>query len=227
MHKLVDVRALGAAEARAVIAGALDQAGPRDEVLCLASGTGSSTSCEGLERDGRPVPSRPVSVAPGRLLLALGGGARPPLAPSSIAIFMKTDHGRIDALLSAVADAAARGDRPTVELLFAILDEVLRRHAEIEESLLLPVIAARHGQPRGPAAVLRDQHNGILWALEDLGEILSFEGDLSTVEARARALASTLLEHMRLEEDVVYGLADQSMDERERASILSFCEAMA
>jgi hemerythrin-like domain-containing protein len=220
MESLIDIRGLDATAAGDRLAQALGGVGPCDEVLCVAGGVEPPFPWSGLD-------SRPIVTGPAEVLMALRRGPCAEGEDSSVLVFMTADHARMLALLDGVAEAAGRRDRPTAELLFVFFDEVLRRHAEVEESLLLPIISERHGQPRGPASVLRSEHLDILWALEDLGSMVADGGDLEAVEARALDLASMLKAHMDQEEEIVYALADRHMDAEERASLLDFFRALA
>jgi len=228
MSTVLDVRGLGHQEARALLGSQLATVGPCEEVLCIVDGGDDSQQpWRGLTVYGDGVTWRPLVVEPTRVLMTLKRG--PCLSPvdASVVAYMTTDHKRIHILLENLAKVAGRGDPALAETYLDLLVGMLRRHMEVEESLLMPILSVRHGQQRGPASVLRDDHIAIVSRLEDLSVLIATPWGLPRLATKAYDLGELLRSHTELEEQLVYSLADKHLNDEERASLLDFCRAMA
>ncbi len=143
--------------------------------------------------------------------------------------FMEHDHRRIHELVDQLRAAARRGDREALTTLAVHLRTGLARHFRVEEEVLLPVIAERMGSPRGPAAVLRDEHlqisalvDGLLQASQD-GEQGSEQGGVTD---RAEELATILTNHSGMEERILYAVTDLLLSEEERDQLVRRCQRL-
>jgi len=222
---VIDVSADGSSGAREQLLGEINTAAACSEILCIAESVDSVLSQVGVEGQGHHLKWETVATAVGRVLLSIRSGPCPKLDADSVLEYMRAEHSRVHALADSLAEAASRGDVIGLRVRLGLIDRVIRRHMEVEEAHLMPVIASRHGQPRGPAAVLRAEHIEILESLSLLQSLASHDAVTSIVEAEARALGLLMREHGEREEGLVYELADLHLDEEERASLLDFCRA--
>lgn len=226
-NTVVDLRNLDVGAANEELADELASLETCREVLCIASSVESVLSHSLYVERGEPVTWRTLALSPSEVLLALRRGRCQPPASESVLNFMQKDHARIHALVDATIEAAEQGEAQTFTAIVGLLSRLLRRHIEVEESLIIPVIGARHGQPRGPASVLREEHLVVLNNLEFLeAEAMGLQGPTGEAIVRARGLDRTLKLHGDREEELVYELADKILDEEERASLIDFCQAL-
>jgi hemerythrin-like domain-containing protein len=224
MSDLVDVRSLDQEAARARILEALDEA-EEGEVLCIADSIGAALGAVSRAGASDRVVCRTLAAGPAEVLLRLYRVQAPGAVAPSVTGFMTREHARVSALLSVMADAAERDDAASAAVYFTLLSQILRRHIEVEEGLLLPVLSTRHGQPRGPAALLRAEHREILEVLESIEAVVQGGGTPGRAAVMARLLERKLAAHMENEEEIVYRLADRHLDAEERASLIDFCKS--
>lgn len=225
---LLDVRSLSPDEARVKIVDALaaSEGGEETiaEVLCVARSADDLRATEPSPDDRSPFRRCVLAVAGSEVLLAVRRKAVEP--ETSVEVHMKREHGRALALLALGAEAVERGDALKARVYFSTLAQLLGKHIEVEEDLLLPVLSARFAQPRGPAAVLRGDHVVILDLLTRLVAAAMAEPVPISAVAIARALEQKLRSHMETEEGLIYRLSDDHLDEDERASLIDFCRTM-
>lgn len=227
MGPVLDIRGLGDTEARELLGEQLAAGERCDEVLCLVQADDLIRPWQGLSVSGQGVISRPLLADTDRVLFTLRKDSCPgPLNPSVVS-FMKSEHERVYSLMEALDDAARDGHSQRAETFLELLVALLRRHIEVEESLLMPILSSRHGQQRGPAAVLRDDHIKVVELLENLSALVATQGGLVQVSRRVEDLVELLDGHVVLEEKLVYELADEHLDDEERSSLLDFCYSMA
>lgn len=227
MGPVLDIRGLEDTEARELLGEQLAAGEKCEEVLCLLRADDLIRPWQGLNVSGQGVISRPLLADTDRVLYTLRKDSCPRPPDPSVVAFMMAEHERIYSLIQALDDAASEGRSQRSETFQEILVALLRRHIEVEESLLMPILSSRHGQQRGPAAVLRDDHVQVETILEDLSAIVVSDGALGQVTGQVRKLVELLDRHTELEESLVYQLADEHLDDEERASLLDFCHSMA
>jgi len=146
---------------------------------------------------------------------------------------MDRDHQRLFGLLGEAVEALEAGRHGESRRLIRYFGTGLRKHARMEEEVLLPVVAEKLVSPRGPAMLLRAQHV----ALSDEQDLL--EADCSLTEEdpepgtalerlrpRLEALVSLLRDHVATEERTLYPVVDYLLDARERDAVVKRCQAM-
>jgi len=160
-----------------------------------------------------------LESGPGRWLLVLA--RRPAGLPRRRRVleFMETDHRQIHALLDELCAMARRGETPKVIEVAIHLQTCLGRHMRIEEEVLLPVVAERMGSPRGPAAVLRDEHLQINVLVQSI-----VEHTTSEVLTPCETLAALLVHHSGMEERILYAVTDLLLTEPERDELVRRCQ---
>jgi len=141
--------------------------------------------------------------------------------------FMEADHRRMAEMLGSVKAAADRGVREQTARLIGHLITGMRKHIQIEEELLLPVIAERLASPRGPAAFLREEHVAILGAVESLRERAeSCETGAEELKRAIDALSPRLQDHVAIEERILYAVTDLLLSEAERDELVRRCQQL-
>ncbi len=139
--------------------------------------------------------------------------------------FMESDHRRIHSLLEELAAAVKAGALEELGRLVGELRTSLGRHFRMEEEHLLPIVAERFGTPRGPAAVLRDEHIQIAELVSALAESAE-AGEADAAGSRAAALTELLSHHAGIEERILYALTDLLLDEEERDALVRRCQGI-
>jgi hemerythrin-like domain-containing protein len=132
-------------------------------------------------------------------------------------------------VLDAVADRLERGADVPMPMLVDVLDffeSFTDRHHDKEEEMLFPLLA-KHGI--GPdqtvVSVLMSQHEaGRVYGKKMRNELKRLQqGDPSAaaaLAADARAYTELIREHIRIEDEYFYKLADQVLTEAEHAAIV-------
>ncbi len=90
----------------------------------------------------------------------------------------------------------------------AVLDQLLRAHAGIEEDLLFPSLEPHIGQ-MGPLSVMRSEHK----AIDDLLGRLGKETDPAALKTLTGELIDLAFNHFQKEEGALFPMARQFLDE--------------
>jgi len=138
------------------------------------------------------------------------------MTATSITEYLEADHRRLDALLVETADALGAGSVAQAARSFALFEEGIEGHINIEERLLLPHLEEATG-PGGPCEVMREEHGRILRGVWSIGAQLR-GSDVARCLAELDALARLLSAHNVKEEHVLYPAAErilQSLGQRE------------
>lgn len=154
-----------------------------------------------------------------------GSSAKPPAAVEGIAVYLEWDHRRLDALFDTSRGDARRGDWSAAIAKFREFAFGLRRHIEVEETMLFPVLEARTGHANlGPTAVMRLEHRQIQGFLAQAAAACE-ENGLDRLEEAAAALMDVLVQHNRKEENILYPMCDSAMDDTARERLVTAMQA--
>jgi hemerythrin-like domain-containing protein len=119
------------------------------------------------------------------------------------------EHGVLYALFDQIeAATAAAANLAQIQQATAVLSVVLLSHANLEEELLFPALEPHMGT-NGPLAVMRAEHDEIEHALRQIEEAQDLDDAADRV---ARAL-SIVRDHFQKEEEVLFSMARQTLDE--------------
>jgi len=119
------------------------------------------------------------------------------------------EHGVFYALFDQIeAVTAAATNVAQIQGAMVALSAVIWSHANLEEELLFPALEAHMGTT-GPLAVMRTEHDEIEQALRQIEAAQSLD---EGAECVARAL-SVLRDHFQKEEEVLFSIARQTLDE--------------
>jgi uncharacterized protein (DUF2249 family) len=158
---------------------------------------------------------------------------RSPNAPRcrQVLEFMETDHRRIYTMLDQLPVLVEQGARSELSTLLNQMATGLRKHIQMEEELLLPVIAERLVSPRGPAAVLRDDHIRVMDYQIQLQEVLlqaaGEKGWGRPLLAVAEAFRRFFDNHVGMEERILYAVTDLILNETERDALVQRCQILS
>lgn len=116
------------------------------------------------------------------------------------------DHKRMDALLGSAIQHLNRGDAAGAAPLLHDFAAVLKRHVEVEDGLLAPLLAPAGAQPQdAPQAIMQREHGEILAQLSLIEECLAQDplpaGELA---AYSSILSGTMAKHEYREENNLF-----------------------
>lgn len=138
--------------------------------------------------------------------------------------FMSTDHHRIHELLRELLALAPQGDPERLRDKLEHLETGLHKHFAMEEEILFPVIAAKLGTPRGPAALLRDEHLLAFGMLKSLKQLSDHTERREELVRLGQALRDLLANHSGIEERILYAVTDLLLNEEERDALVRKCQ---
>jgi hemerythrin-like domain-containing protein len=122
------------------------------------------------------------------------------------------DHHDCDTLFAEAESAVDTGDWEKARRLYEEFEQAMKRHMDVEETVLFPALEARAGGPMGPTEMMRSEHSAVQGTEAD-----DFLG-----------LSETLLiliqQHNMKEEEVLYNLADDMLAD-EATDLLARMEA--
>ena len=145
------------------------------------------------------------------------------MAEKTITSYFQEDHDRLDKLFDQF-QALKACDYPEAKRNFKEFKFGLQRHIVWEEDILFPFFETKTGSPKdaGPTAVMRFEHRLIKEALELLHRKVQKEDSDSDEEETK--LLSSLSEHNRKEETILYPMIDRFASEEERKQIFKQME---
>jgi hemerythrin-like domain-containing protein len=122
---------------------------------------------------------------------------------------LRGEHAVIYELFEYVRETADKSDDvQDVHGAVAALERALVPHAKVEENLLFPNLEARLGQA-GPLAVMLSEHQ----RLEELLTAAIRENDPGALKSVIGQLLELAYNHFHKEEQVLFGMAQQFLDE--------------
>lgn len=126
---------------------------------------------------------------------------------------MRADHRRLAQIEEDLGEAAAAGaDARELGEIWTRFAESMRRHFDVEEQVVFPVLERAHPDE---VRALRAEHDGLRARLDRMG----IDVDLHTVRSDAiRRLLDALADHAHREDDGAYVWAEQvlSLGEKRR-----------
>ncbi len=122
---------------------------------------------------------------------------------------LRGEHAVMYELFEYVRETADKSDDiQEIHGAVAALERTLVSHARIEEKLLFPSLEPHLGQA-GPLAVMRSEHDG----LEDFLTSAIRETDPGALKSVIGQLLELAYDHFHKEEQVLFGMAQQFLDE--------------
>jgi len=126
------------------------------------------------------------------------------------------EHRCIETVLLALERAARIRPEPTfydraIEFLVRFADEA---HHIKEERHLFPLLEARGLPPRGPTGVMRHEHEVARGHVQHMS-VASASGDADSLRRESLALCALMREHIRKEDEVLFSMAREILDDRD------------
>lgn len=143
----------------------------------------------------------------------------------TISRYYEQDHARLEELFTAFR-AAKQSDLAAAESAYRQFATGLTRHILWEEHILFPLFDAKAGTAGlGPTAVMRMEHQRIIQLLEAI--LHRIEHHDVRGDAEETALVELLEAHNQKEEQILYPLIDQHLDDEERQDVFAKMEHVA
>ena len=128
---------------------------------------------------------------------------------------LRGEHAVIYQVFDHVRDTITRtDDLQDIRGAFAVMERILRSHAEIEERLLFPNLEPHLGQ-MGPLEVMRAEHRGI----DELFDAAKGENDVGALKSVIGELLDLAHGHFAKEEQALFAMAQQFLDEAELTAL--------
>jgi iron-sulfur cluster repair protein YtfE (RIC family) len=132
--------------------------------------------------------------------------------------FMGSEHTRLDGMFKEF-QALKNQDLKRAKDVFSRFKSALEKHADLEESILFPILELRQGMhSSGPTSVMRAEHREIKDYLQRIQTSVAAD-DINTDELE-RVLAEVLTSHDNKEEHIVYPWIDISITAEEKRLLL-------
>ncbi len=134
---------------------------------------------------------------------------------SSIMEFMSKDHDKLDGIFKEF-QSLKKTDK--AKKLFSDFDAGLRMHITWEEEILFPIFEEKTGmKDEGPTQVMREEHKQIKEFLGKINDKVAENGETDEFE---NGLLEVLTQHNDKEENILYPMIDDSLNEKEREEVL-------
>ena len=130
-----------------------------------------------------------------------------------ISDFFSAQHRAGDKLFEEMEQAVSHGDWPQAESLCERFHDDIEQHLANEENVLFPLLEDATGMRPGPTQVMRGEHVEIRELLQRIGEAIK-TGEKNESLGIAETLFLFLQQHNVKEEQVLYPMADQALEEK-------------
>ena len=132
---------------------------------------------------------------------------------TTITQYLKADHHRCDTRLAAAETCVAAQRWSMALAAFLEFDTHMRRHLDLEESILFPAFEQMPGTPTGPTTMMRLEHQQIRDIAASMKDALT-ACDADGFSAEADVLHIMMGQHNMKEESVLYPMADRFLADR-------------
>jgi len=122
---------------------------------------------------------------------------------------LEGDHRRLDAMVLEVQSLATSNSFREADERFSEFACGLRRHMDLEEQVLFPLLEQAGAPSGGPTDVMREEHADIRRCLAEAENAIRTENS-GRVEEALDDLTDTLTSHNTKEELVLYPMADEA-----------------
>ncbi len=128
--------------------------------------------------------------------------------------------------LSARGDAALPGVQPVLQRIARLTETQLAQHARKEDAVLFPAVEAVLGADGSSTTVMRVEHTDIHTQTAQLRSLLAKDGNAAQLRATAEELIALLDMHFDKEEQILFPMVAQLLDDETLAEIGRKMEAM-
>jgi len=126
---------------------------------------------------------------------------------------MSADHKRCDEMFAKAEDAISNDDWETGTTAFRDFHDATEKHFSMEEAVLFPAFEQSTGMTSGPTQVMRMEHMQMRQLFADMDESVT-EKDKEKYLGLSETLIMVMQQHNTKEEQIVYVMADQSLQEK-------------
>jgi hemerythrin superfamily protein len=144
---------------------------------------------------------------------------RGPQPRLTLAEHLRSDHARIDGLLTELQHFLRVGALAEADQHFAALDKTLSRHMAAEEELLFPAMQRMTEAVARAVPGMLAEHGELRALLPDLAEALAKQ-DVLASEALLPQLRRSLARHHEDEEHLVYPISDWALSPDEQEALV-------
>jgi len=213
----VDVRGLSLEDHRAAVARALQELRLGRRVVLMT------------DRDPRPILSAFRQMHQGEMdgtitvlaadLFRADLRMHRPEQKLTLAEHLRSDHARIDGLLTELQHLLRVGALAEADRLFAALDQALSRHMNAEEGLLFPAILRMTEAVARAVPGMLAEHGELRSLLPELAAALAKQ-DVLASEALLPQMRRSLARHHEDEEHLVYPISDWALSPDEQEDLV-------
>ncbi len=132
----------------------------------------------------------------------------------TISSYMEKDHKRCDEFFAEAEQAASKSDWERAKGAFEQFRRAIDDHFSMEEKELFPALEQAAGGPMGPTQVMRMEHDQMRGLFAEMEEALAAKDEDAFLGA-AETLLILMQQHNAKEEQIVYPLSDQLLENRQ------------
>ena len=124
--------------------------------------------------------------------------------------YMTDDHAQCDEHFALAEDAAQARDWEALSGKLDAFVDAMRRHFDLEESLLFPAFEARTGMTSGPTQMMRSEHEQMRELIDSLVQAAQAR-DTDAYAGFAETLLLMMQQHNIKEEQMLYPMMDEAL----------------
>ena len=128
--------------------------------------------------------------------------------------FMTNDHRGCDNQFAEVENAVSSGNFSVAKTMFGEFKKHLLDHFKMEEEVMFPEYCESGGGHCDPTNIMIMEHNQMKAILEDMEQSVNNE-DIDGYLGLSENLMFTMQQHNMKEEQIMYNLADESLNSEE------------
>ena len=128
--------------------------------------------------------------------------------------FMSTDHRACDEQFATLENCIDSEDFATAEKLFEEFHTHMLKHFDMEEQVMFPQYQNCEGGHCDPTPVMLMEHNQMRAIFTQMSDAIN-ANDKEKFLGQSEALLFTMQQHNMKEEQMMYNLADQSLNSEE------------
>ena len=125
--------------------------------------------------------------------------------------FMSQDHRSCDNQFAEVENAVSNGNFDVAKSMFEEFKKHLLDHFKMEEEVMFPAYCESGGGHCNPTNVMIMEHNQMRAILEEMEQKLN-QNDVDGYLGLSENLMFTMQQHNMKEEQIMYNLADESLN---------------
>jgi len=132
----------------------------------------------------------------------------------TITEYLSAGHRHCDDLFAEAEAAAAKNDLAAAQAGFIVFRQEMEHHLSKEENIMFPAFEQATGSSMGPTSVMRMEHEQMRGLFAEMRAALDAK-DTSTYAGLSETLLVLMQQHNFKEEQMLYQMADHTLDDRE------------